>query len=519
MRLSLRPRLLLIFVVINFGVVAAEVAVLGKILREQKAAAVGEWIHELAQTLRETLGPKQQRPGELKPHPRNVDDVLDWPRWQWFTDAVILDRHFDHTEDGRIQPRGVGLNPLGRSHRAWDFDEQAVFRAIAQAVEREQVVDGVQGGQASPVYSEEGVWGAVWLQTEAPEGILDLFVRHFLPVFLITSLLLTGVTFFAMRRLVLDPVAQLAAGARKVARGELDARLPEPRRQDEMAELMRGFNAMTEQVKGFNVRLEHEVEVATQKARAAESAAMTQRRLAAIGELAAGIAHEINNPLGGLLNAVEVLDRGQLPEDKRAQYLGLLRTGLERIRRTVGQLLRFTPRSTAVQMVSLAETLEDAVALVRHRAAEAGVQIRVGSGGGERKPEEVAQRLRALPRVRGQQHELGQALLNLLVNALDAVEALPRGEGVIDVDLDREGDELRLAVSDNGPGVGAEELARAPDLFYTTKEVGRGSGLGLSIVHNVVDQHGGRLELSSEPGRGFTARIRLPISGEEEPRR
>jgi len=163
-----------------------------------------------------------------------------------------------------------------------------------------------------------------------------LLLRYVLPAFLFSSVLLTLGTFVALRRFVLDPVERLARGARAVAGGDLSVRVEPPRRGDELARLIETFNVMTARVARFSEELEREVERATDAARRAEAAAMTQRRLAAMGELAAGIAHEINNPLGGLVNAAEVLGREDLPADKRRRYVALLSGGLERIRRTVG---------------------------------------------------------------------------------------------------------------------------------------------------------------------------------------
>jgi signal transduction histidine kinase len=320
-----------------------------------------------------------------------------------------------------------------------------------------------------------------------------------------------------------------------VAAGDLSVRLVEPRRHDEVADLIRTFNAMTAQVDDFNQRLAHEVREATAQARQAEAAAMTQRRLAATGELAAGIAHEINNPLGGLQNAAQALGRPDLAPEKRERYIELLRSGLERIQTTVGQLLRFTPRRSATAPVRIERPVLDAMALVRHRARDEGVALRLSCGGlveeaVELGPE-MATRLGRLPPLEGEANELGQAILNLLVNALDALqEEGASDEPAIEIRLAVEGPppspsgggrggggagrgprQLVLEISDNGPGVPQEELGRIGDLFYTTKEVGAGTGLGLAIVHNVVESHGGTLELSSRPGHGLRATMRFPV--------
>jgi signal transduction histidine kinase len=249
---------------------------------------------------------------------------------------------------------------------------------------------------------------------------------------------------------------------------------------------------------------------------------MTQRRLAAMGELAAGIAHEINNPLGGLSNAVTTLARPDLDPERRARYIELLHGGLARIGQTVGQLLRFTPRRTPPDTFALVGPVRDALDLVRHRAARQGVTLTLHAGapGTAGAPtDDAAVLLLADHLVRGEAGELGQAVLNLLVNALDALEdGAPPGGGHVDVWLDAEPPEgaepggLVLRVIDDGPGADASVLERAVDLFFTTKEAGRGTGLGLSIVHKVVAAHGGRVELASRPGAGFCVTIHLPYA-------
>jgi signal transduction histidine kinase len=264
---------------------------------------------------------------------------------------------------------------------------------------------------------------------------------------------------------------------------------------------------MAEKVEGYNKELARDVETATEKFRRAEAAAMTQRRLAATGELAAGIAHEINNPLAGLLNAVETLQKGTLPPEKRDQYHALLRSGLERIQGTVGKLLRFTPRNSKPVPLALVDPIVDAIALVTYRAQKLGVALRLEQGSPE--DDAVIQRLRGLAPVLGQANEIGQAALNVFVNSLDALEERGTG-GHIDVDIVAHEDRLVLSIADDGPGVDGPELTRVADLFYTTKDVGKGTGLGLSIVHGVVASHGGTVHLSSEKGRGFRVEISLP---------
>jgi signal transduction histidine kinase len=156
-------------------------------------------------------------------------------------------------------------------------------------------------------------------------------------------------------------------------------------------------------------------------------------------------------------------------------------------------------------VIALVEPVLDAIALVDHRAQALGVALELSCEG---RAEDAAARARSLPSVLGEPNELAQAVLNLLVNALDALEAAPKGTGRIRVDLRRSPDGVALSVADNGPGVSEEDLPRIRTPSHD--EGGReGHGLGLAIVHNVAASHGGRVELFSRRGGG-SAEIRLP---------
>ncbi len=439
-----------------------------------------------------------------------VASILNWPMWRHFDDVMIVHRNLGVDDRGRMLPRGAWLNPIGRSRRSVSTDEQRILADIALAIG-----DGEsrrsEGGTAVPIRDASGtVWGGCWFTLAVFQPPASPFFL-LLPGFLVSTFLITLATAWILRRSVLDPVGRLTRASTRLAGGDLAARAGPVHGIGELGDLIRTFDVMAEQIEGFDARRAREVREATEQVRRAEAAAMTQRRLAATGELAAGIAHEINNPLGGLLNAVDALERAELPPAKRTQYHGLLRSGLERIRTTVGQLLRFTPRSARPVPLALAEPVADAIALVQHRAAALEVLIRLADGSGRADAAAITG-LRGLPAVLGEAHELGQAVLNLLVNALDAIEEssrVPRG-GRVDVRLDAVGDHVRLVVEDDGPGVAHEDLPRIADLFFTTKDVGKGTGLGLGIVHRVVHQHGGTVELASEPGRGLRVEIRLP---------
>jgi len=505
MKLSLRVRVLAIVTTVNLVVFGASFWIATREIQSQLRVEYERNLAEASRVLFERLQSTVDQEGGIR-----VATILDWQLWRYFDDALIVGRNLGVDGRGRIQPRGAWLNPLGRLRRSESTDEQTVLADIARAIEDESPRPS-QGGTAVPIRDVDGVvWGGCWFALapfEPPASPFELL----LPGFLISTALITLATAWILRRSVLDPVGRLAAASRRLAAGELSARAGPGPGAGEMGDLIRTFDVMAGQIEGFDARRAREVHEATEQVRRAEAAAMTQRRLAATGELAAGIAHEINNPLGGLLNAVDALEGGQLTSAKRAQYHGLLRSGLERIRTTVGQLLRFTPRTARAVPLSIVEPVADAIALVQHRAAELGVTIRISDAAG-RTGDASVEALRALPPVLGEAHELGQAVLNLLVNALDALEdpANAKRGRRIEVRLSGDSDSVQVVVDDDGPGVAAEDLPRIADLFFTTKDVGKGTGLGLAIVHRVVHQHGGTVHLASEPGRGLRVEIVLP---------
>ncbi|MEZ6018662.1 MAG: HAMP domain-containing protein [Planctomycetota bacterium] len=306
--------------------------------------------------------------------------------------------------------------------------------------------------------------------------------------------MLTAITFVVTDRLLLRPLRRLSAASQHLGRGDFSVRVPSGGRQDELGQLMDTFNSMAAEVEGFGARLTREVDQATEAVRRAEAGATTQRRLAATGELAAGVAHEINNPLGGMLNAVRCWRSGLAGGEARA-VPGARSRGLERIQHIAGGMLMLAPRSPRTGPVQLLDTLRGSLGLVRHRVLSAGAEVWIEWR--ERRQRWTGDNLDSLlgdlPAVRGQGGELAQCWLNLLVNSLDALaEGHPGGGGQLGLRIAVLGDELQLEFWDDGPGVDEQTLARVADPFFSTKEVGQGTGLGLSFVHQVIDAHGGR---------------------------
>jgi PAS domain S-box-containing protein len=222
-------------------------------------------------------------------------------------------------------------------------------------------------------------------------------------------------------------------------------------------------------------------------------------KLAAIGELAAGVAHEINNPLFAILGLTEFLLKEAEPGSKALQRLELIQqTGLE-IKEIVRALLDFARENAEERhVVPLEEVVQATVDLVRRTNAHKGVEL-VDSYDAMGAP------------VTASPNQLKQIFLNLIANAR---QAMPNG-GTVRVDVHQDGDWVTATVSDDGPGIEAAVLERIFEPFFTTKRARGGTGLGLSVSLGIAEPHGGSLTASSEPGRGATFALRLPVATEE----
>ncbi len=227
-------------------------------------------------------------------------------------------------------------------------------------------------------------------------------------------------------------------------------------------------------------------------------------KLASVGELAAGIAHEINNPVAimveeagwieDLLEDDDFKDGANLKEFRRA--LAQIRTQGKRCKEITHKLLSFARKTDErVLEFDIGEVIQDIVALSGQRAKYSNVAVKLNLDN-------------ALPKVRLSQAELQQVLLNLINNALDAME---KQGGSLEINSREEDGILVIEVADNGPGIPAANLGRIFDPFFTTKPVGKGTGLGLSICYGIVKKLGGEIEVASTVGVGTTFRIKMPL--------
>ena len=296
-------------------------------------------------------------------------------------------------------------------------------------------------------------------------------------------------------RWVFRPLRLLGHGSRRVAAGDFGYRI-ELDTRDEMAELADALNDMTERFQEIRDDLDRQVQERTREV-------IRSEQLASVGFLAAGVAHEINNPLASIAMCAESLEsriEELAPGEEDAQvakrYLALIQSEAFRCKGITEKLLDFSRLGEVRrQPTALAGLVTDVAEMLRHVGRFAGREIEIEDG------QDVL--------VMVNPQEIKQVVLNLLVNALDSIEE----SGKVHVAAKRSGGEAVLTFTDDGCGMTDEVLEHLFEPFFTRRKAGQGTGLGLSIAHRIVADHGGRIQATSEgSGRGSTFRVTLPLA-------
>ncbi len=335
------------------------------------------------------------------------------------------------------------------------------------------------------------------------------------------------------------PVEKLVAGTIRAASGDLRVRVDEDSR-DEIGELARNFNHMTQElskerrtIQELNRSLEAQVEERTAELRSTnedlervntnlvqtvadlrrtQSQLVQSEKMASLGQLVAGVVHELNNPLNFIYNGINPLNEsltelkktlgepspsgdggiaGQI--DSMEKLASVIREGARRATLIVRDLRTFCrPDESERKVGDLHQGIESTVNLLAHK-----IKNRIA----------VVREYGSVPPFEFYPSQFNQVIMNLLSNAIDAIE----GQGTITVATRREGDDVVFSVADTGKGIPPDVLSHIFEPFFTTKQIGKGMGLGLSITYGIVEKHGGRIDVSSEVGKGTTIVVRIPF--------
>jgi two-component system NtrC family sensor kinase len=434
-------------------------------------------------------------------------------RVSFSTDPREVDRVVDKRAEAcyKCHAQEAPLTRLDRPDRARTFQDEAGQRVLAMI---------------RPIENEPSCWTAA-CHYHPPErrilGVIDAhlsladvdaqlasFGRNMALLIglavLFGSLLAVGFIFLVVHR----PVQDLMAGTKRVAAGDLNHRLS-VRTSDELGELAASFNKMTEdlaraqqEILAWNRTLEQRVEAKTLELEQAYSNLVANEKMASLGKLAATVAHEVNNPLFGILTyarlVIKELEKNHLTEEARAKAIEQLRI-IERESKRCGELMktllayaRQAPPHKQAQDLNV--LVRRALELVRHQAELQGVEI-------------VEKLMPGLPRCLCDAGQVQQIVLALLVNALDA---MPRG-GRIEVvtETDAAGSAAVIRVRDTGPGIPPAILPHIFEPFFTTKEDQHRTGMGLAVARTLAEHHGGGITVKSSPEEGTEFEVVLPL--------
>jgi two-component system NtrC family sensor kinase len=344
---------------------------------------------------------------------------------------------------------------------------------------------------------------------QVDRDLADMRLRA-MAVLTIEVLIIALFIFYFTRRFVTKPIRELMEGTKAVSRMQLDIPIV-THSSEEIDDLALSFNTMRERLQEalselarFSQTLQLKVEERTQELKVAQQKLIKSDRLASLGQLSASVAHEINNPLGGVLNLSMLMQRilkddgippARIPEFRK--HLERVVNETTRVGRIVTDLLAFSRRSKPQQgMADLEAIVRNTIALVSHKLALAGVSVEVDVQPG-------------MPQVPCDPSQIQQVVMNLLLNGAEAIQ----GGGRVSVvaRADRDDGEIVLEVHDTGVGIPPENLHKIFEPFFTTKE-GKGIGLGLAVAYGIVQAHGGDIEVESAPGKGTTFRVTLPLS-------
>ncbi|MEE8553477.1 MAG: ATP-binding protein [Desulfobacterales bacterium] len=349
----------------------------------------------------------------------------------------------------------------------------------------EYVQDGVEmvGGLAQTDFS------SLLAGVQIPKAAAYLTARELLNNLIFVSLVLllvsAAIGLFGSR-LITRPLDRLANATKEIAKGKFDIKI-ESSSRDEINDLSLSFNQMATELNSREKAL-----------KGAQAALVQSEKMAAFGQLGAGIAHEIKNPLAGILGLTQLSLRKAEQDDPIYKNLSIIEKETNRCTAIIQNLLKFARQEkVAFEPVNINQVAQDAAAIVEHQLELHKVKLKKNFAS-------------SLPMISGNANQIQQVLLNLMINAQQAMEGRPGEVTVTTLSLDSS--HVQVQISDNGSGIPEDVQAKIFEPFFTTKEVGKGTGLGLSVSYGIIKEHKGEIKVESSPEKGTTFKIEFPLA-------
>ena len=384
-----------------------------------------------------------------------------------------------------------------------------------QKLDRENL--GITGG-LNQAYSTEEI-GRIKLVLNLASVNQSIAESRRTAIFIaVAVLVLTMLTLLLFVRIITKPIKMLVDITDQVSRGDLTQKV-ELEQSDEIGHLAQTFNRIIaslkqsrDEIEEYNRNLEQKIVERTLELEEIQAQLVQSEKLSAIGQLAAGVAHELNNPLGGILGyaqfALEKLNKSQTAEDavrdreKYIRYLTDIEVQARRCKTIVQNLLRFSrsSKTTDFSDVDVNQVVGDTITFVEHQLHMNQIDLKT----------DLHQNL---PIIQGNTGQLQQVLTNLILNAMHAsppdteIQVISRYSPA----LGEFGGTVEILIIDQGTGISPENVKKIFEPFFTTKQVGKGTGLGLSVSYGIIKDHGGEIKVESTPGEGSTFIVILPV--------
>ena len=336
---------------------------------------------------------------------------------------------------------------------------------------------------------------------------IDLLVKKAFIIFIVATLVILGISYWVIGRAT-GPIKRLSETVATFADGHFGKTFS-TRRGDEIGKLITGFNVMAEKLMKAYTELEGRVEASNKELESAyqmlkqrQEQLIRSEKMAALGQLSAGIAHEIRNPLTSIKIFIQSLEKEIDLDENQEEDFRIIMKEIDRINENITRFLNFArPEEPLFQVINTSALMKNTVNLLAAKLKNSGIRLDISL------PDDH-------PPVEGDPKQLAQVFLNLLLNA---VEAMPQGgmltiRSAVKVNPDSLQEFLQLIIKDTGHGIPEKDRPYLFDPFFTTKA--GGTGLGLSIVYSIIQKHNGRIEVESELGKGSSFILSLPIQKE-----
>jgi len=393
--------------------------------------------------------------------------------------------------------------------------ENEVTRAALKALETKETVFSFYGltwgviwpgkkrlNIATPIFSRDQLTGAVtvsgslspiYQKLRKSEKIFFIYILMNTVIFVLFGI-------FLLSRNILNPINKLLDIAETFKEGEPFPELAHSSR-NEIGHLYSSLNMMVKRIEENKKELKEHIsslKKANQELKSAQGEIIRSEKLASVGRLATGVAHEIGNPIGIILGYLDLLKREDLNEEERQDFLERTELEITRISQIIRQLLDFSrPTGGEIQKTNLHGLIIETLNMLKPQPVMSGIELKTY--------------LNALNDIIwADPNQIKQVLLNIIINSIDALETVSHRKILVIETSDNESS-IKLKITDTGTGIGEKDIARIFDPFYTTKEPGKGTGLGLSICYRIIDSLGGSIRVESPAGEGMTVIIEIPV--------